>query len=162
MEFFINLPVAGVNAAITDHFVMFFRDVTDQAFDELHNRKSFFHTGVIFMTVVMEGNKVAIVFINPGSGNHRASELTPDVFYYGFGGTFVWICIDVEAVFVFAVTAGLNFFEGGTNSGFPFIQKGGAERIMEESIVKVLDIAPKTVITAATFRNEAVDVRVPF
>ncbi len=51
-EFFINLPVSGINAAVADHFEMFFRDMLDEAFHEIHNRKSFFHIGVIFVAVV--------------------------------------------------------------------------------------------------------------
>ena len=29
VEFFVNLPVAGINTAITDHFIMLFRDMRD-------------------------------------------------------------------------------------------------------------------------------------
>jgi len=38
----------------------------------------------------------------------------------------------------------------------------GAERITEESIVKVIDITPETVITVAALRDQAEDVWVPF
>lgn len=33
----------------------------------------------------MKGDKVAIIFIDPGGGDHRASEITSDVFYNSFG-----------------------------------------------------------------------------
>lgn len=73
---------------------------------------TFFHIGIIFVPVIMESDKVAIVFINPGSGNHGSSEITPDIVYHGFGITFVWLCIDIETVLVFPVTA----LKDGTDS----------------------------------------------
>lgn len=56
---------AGINTAITDHLIVLFRDVSDKALNELHNRNCFFHILLIFMAVVMESDKVAIVFVNP-------------------------------------------------------------------------------------------------
>ena len=64
MKFFINFPVPCINAAVADHFEMFFRDMPDETFYELHNRKGFFHIGVIFVAVVMESDKVAIIFVS--------------------------------------------------------------------------------------------------
>ena len=73
MKFFINFPVPCINAAVADHFEMFFRDMPDETFYELHNRKRFFGIGIIFVAVVMEGDKAAIIFVNPGRGNNGAS-----------------------------------------------------------------------------------------
>lgn len=53
MEFFANLPVAGINTVIADHFVMLFRDV---------------------LTVIMEGNKVTVIAVDPGRSNDRAAK----------------------------------------------------------------------------------------
>ncbi len=111
MEFFVNLPMPCINAAIPDHFVMLFGDMADQAFNEFHNRKCFFHIGIIFVSIIMESDKVAIVFVNPGSGNHGTSEITPNIFYHGLRITFVWFCIDIKAFLVFAVTACFHFFK---------------------------------------------------
>lgn len=162
MEFFINLPVACINAAVADHFIMLFRDMLDETLNKFHNGKRFLHIFVILMTVVMEGNKIAIVIINPGSGNHRTPQVTPDVFYNFFRVASVRFCIDIETIFMFPVTTGFNLFERSADSGFHFIQKGGTERITEEGIVKVIGIAPKSAITIATFRNETVDMGIPF
>ena len=57
--------MACINAAITDHLIMFFWDVSDQPSDELHSRDRFFHVFTIFVAVVMEGNKVPIVAVDP-------------------------------------------------------------------------------------------------
>ncbi len=162
MEFFVNLQMSCINATITDYFVMLFGDMADQASNEFHNRKCFFHIFVIFMPVVMESEKVTIIFINLGSGGHGSSEITLGIFYHGFGITFVWFCIDIEPFLVFPVTACFHLFERVTSFGFHFIQKGGTESIAEEGVVKVADITPETVAAVAAFRNEAVDMRVPF
>ena len=80
VEFFINFPVSCINAAVADHFEMFFRDMPDETSYELHNRKRFFDIGIIFMAVVMEGDKVAIIFVDPGGGNNRTSQIASNVF----------------------------------------------------------------------------------
>ena len=103
MKFFINFPVPCINAAVADHFEMFFRDMPDETFYELHNRKRFFGIGIIFVAVVMEGDKAAIIFVNPGGGNNRTSQIAPNVFYGGSGVAFSWLGIDIETVFVFPV-----------------------------------------------------------
>ena len=114
------------------------------------------------MSIIMESDKVAIVFVNPGSGNHGTSEITPNIFRHGFVIAFVWFCIDIKAFLVFPATAGFHFFKRVSNPGFHFIEKRGAERIAEEGIVKAIDITPETVITVAAFRDQAVDVWAPF
>lgn len=48
---------------------------------------------------------------------------------------------------MFPVTEGLNLSEGGTDSGFQFIEEGGAERITKKGVVKVADAVPKTIVT---------------
>ena len=63
---------------------------------------------------------------------------------------------------MFPVAAGLDFFERGTDSVFHFIKEGGAEGVTKESIVEVADITPEAIVTVTTFRNEAVDVGIPF
>ncbi len=162
MEFFVNLPVAGINTTIADHFVMLFRDMPDKTFYKIHNRDGFFHVFVIFVTIVMEGNKVTVIVVDSGRGNDRAAKVTPNVFYSCFRVAFVWFCIDIKAFFVVTVAGSLRFFKRRIKLCFHLVQKGGAESVTEISVVKIIDIAPEPVIAVATFRNKAVDVRVPF
>ena len=63
---------------------------------------------------------------------------------------------------MFPVAAGLDCFERGADPVFHFIKESGAEGVTKESIVKVIDIAPEAIVTVTTFRNEAVDVGIPF
>ena len=53
----------------------------------------------------MKGHVSAIVRINSGGGNNRASN--------GIRITEVWLGINIESIFVFAVDGGLDFFERG-------------------------------------------------
>lgn len=64
-EFFVDLPVARVKAAITDHFIMLFRDMPDQTLNEFHDRNGFFHISVILVPIVMKGDKFTIALIDP-------------------------------------------------------------------------------------------------
>ena len=64
MEFFVDLPVPGINTAVADHFIMLFRDMADQTLDKFHNRNGFFHIFVILMTVVMKCDKIAVIAVN--------------------------------------------------------------------------------------------------
>ena len=162
MEFFVDLPVPGINTAVADHFIMLFRYMADQTLDKFHHRNGFFHIFVILMTVVMEFDKIAVIAVNAGSGDDGATKIAADVFQDGRGITFIGFCIDVKAVFVLFVTARFLLFKGRSDFGFQFIEQSGTEGITEEGVVKMMDIAPETVIAVSALRNKAMDVRVPF
>ena len=80
MEFFINGTMSGIKAAITDHLEMFFRDVPDKAFDKIHDRNGFLNVLIIFVTIVMERDKITGIRIDPGSGNDRATKIPANIF----------------------------------------------------------------------------------
>lgn len=161
-KFFVNLPVAGINAAITNHFIMFFRDMAYKTLYKFHNRDSFFHVFVILMTVVMKSDEVAIIFIDPGSGDDWTSEIAADIFYDSIRITSVWFCIDVKTIFMLLITEGFYLFKGWTDFAFHFIKQCGPESVAQIIIVEMIDIAPETVVTVATFRDETMDMWVPF
>lgn len=70
----INLAVSGIKAIVPCHFEIFIRDMLDKQFDKVNGRKSLSYEGVVFMPVVMESDVIAIVRINSGEGDDRASE----------------------------------------------------------------------------------------
>ena len=160
-EFIVDLPVACVNAAIADHFIMLIRDMSDKAFDEFHDRNGLFYVLFILVTVVVEGNKFTVILIDPGSGNYRTAEITPDIFYDFFWVAFVRFGVDVEAFGVFPVATGFYLFEGRADLSLHFVEEGGAESVAQESVIKIVDVAPETVIAVSAFRNKAVDMRIP-
>lgn len=162
VELFVNLPMAGIDTAITDHLIMLFRNMPDGPFYEIHNRNGFFHIPVIFVLVVMESDKAAVIFVNPGCGDDGATGIAANIFDGCLGTAFVWLCIYVETFFVLSVTAGFDFFKGRSDRVFHFVKQGGAEGIAQECVVEVIDVTPKTIIAVTAFRNETVDMGIPF
>lgn len=160
-EFFIVLAVAGIKAAIADHFVMLFRDMPDQTLDELHDRDGFLDIFVVLMAVVMESDKVTVVFVNTRGGDDWPAEIAAYIFDDCFGVTGIGHGINVEAILMLPVTACLYFFKRGSDHSFHFIEKSGTESVAEESIVEIFYITPETVIAVTAFGNETMDVRVP-
>lgn len=65
------------------------------------------------MPVVVEGDKVAIVLVNPGSGNDGTAKITCNIFCNDFRITFIRLGINIESVFVLFVTGSFEFFKGG-------------------------------------------------
>ena len=162
MELFVNFPVAGIDAAITDHFIVFFRNMSDKPLYEFHNRDSFFYILVIFVSVVMESDKVAVVFVNPGCGDDGTPEIAANIFDGCFWVAFVGLCIYVKTFLMLLITAGFNFFKGRSDQSFYFVKQGSAEGVAQEGIIEMVDAAPETIVTVSSFRNKTVDMWVPF
>lgn len=162
IEMIVDLAMSCIEAAIADHLEMFFRDMPDETPDEVHGRESFLDIFFIPVTIIVEGDGVAIVVIDPGRGDDRSTKITADVLDDGFRVTKSRFCIDVKALFMILVTLGLRFFEGGAKEGFHLVQESGTKGIAQKGIVEVFDMTPETVITIPTFGNEAMDMRIPF
>ena len=161
-EFFVDLPVPGINAAIADHLKMFFRDMADQTLYKLHDRDGLFHICIILMAVVMEGNEVTIIFVNAGSCDHRTAKIAADILDNSFRVTVIGFGIDIEAVFMLAVAAGLYFFKRRADLSFQFIQESSTESVAQISIVEMMSFAPEAIVAVTALRNKAMDMRVPF
>ena len=114
------------------------------------------------MPVIVESDVTAIIGIDAGRGNNGAAEVAADVFYNAAGVTEVWLCIDIETVFIFFVDGSFRFFEGGADTGFQFIEEGSLEGLAEVGVVEVFHVAPGTVIRESAFGKEAVDMGIPF
>lgn len=128
---------------------MFFRDVADETFYEIHNRQSFFHILFIFVTVIVESNGISVIPVNPGSGNYRSAKIAVDVFGHYFRIAEIWFCIDIEALFMLSVTFRFYLFERRFDPVFQFIEKSIV-------VVKVFHMTPETIITVASFGKDAV------
>ena len=114
------------------------------------------------MAVIVEGDKVAIIFINTGSGDNGAAKITANIFGNGFWIAFIGFGVDIEAMFMVFIAGCFYFFERRAECCLQFIQKSSAKGIAEVSVIKVFYITPKAVITVSSFRDEAMNVRVPF
>ena len=54
------------------------------------------------------------------------------------------------------------FFKGRADFCLHLIKQGGTESVAEISVVEMTDIAPETVIAVPAFRNETMDMGIPF
>lgn len=109
----IGMAMASVEAIITDHLEMLFRDVADELFDEQHSRDSLMDQDIIFVSVVMESNSVSslVVGIDTGSGNNGTAKIAADVVEDSGGIAFVVFGINIEAVFRIVVDVGFETLE---------------------------------------------------
>ena len=97
-EFSVRITVTGIDAVITNHLEVLFRDMSDETLYEIQNRDGFINKFVIFVSVVVESHEITIVFINAGSGNYRASEISANVFSNGCRIGEARFGINIEAV----------------------------------------------------------------
>ena len=73
------MTMTCIKAAITNHFEIFFGNMSNQTFNEINSRNGFNDEFVIFMAVVMKGNRVAIIVINARGSDDRATEIATDI-----------------------------------------------------------------------------------
>ena len=114
------------------------------------------------MTVIVERDRITVIVIDPGSSDDRPSKITTDILSDYFGVTEIRFRIDIETMFMFAVTSCFYFFKRRPDPDFQFIEESGAESTAEIVIVKVPDMTPGAVITETAFGEEAVDMGIPF
>ena len=114
------------------------------------------------MPVVMKSDQITIIFVNTGSGNDRTTKISADVFCDNSGITFIGFGVNIEAMFMVSIAGCFYFFERRAERCLQFIQKSSAKGIAKVSVIKVFYITPKAVITVSSFRDEAMNVRVPF
>lgn len=161
MKCFVSFTVTGIETIVSGHFKMFFRDVLDQKFYKIQCRNRFFNVCIILVSVVMESDEITIIGINPGSSNHRAAQITGDIFHDGIRVTEIRFCIDIETIFVLIIDGSFDLFKRGADMFFHFTQQSSLESFAQIRIMEVINISPKAVIREATFRKEAVDMGIP-
>ena len=160
----VGLTVTSIETVVSNHLEMFFGDVSDQSFDEIHGRNGFVDKTVIFVSVVMEGDGISnfVIGINTGSSNDGAPKISTDVFENSGRAAFAAFGIDIETVFGIAVNSSFETFEFRRKPFLKQIQKDGLEGFTQKNVVEVRNRAPKAKFVDATFRNKTVDMRVPF
>lgn len=159
---FVCIPASGIKPIVTCHFKVFFRDVLNQELYKINDRKCPFYKGIVLVPVIVKSDIAAIIGINPFEGNDGASEIAADIFNHRIGITEIGFCINIKTILILTVDKGFRFFERRSNAGFKKIEEGCLKGLSKKGIVKMLDDTPKAVIREAAFRNETVDMRVPF
>ena len=164
VEQLVGIAVPGVNAIITDHLKVLFRDVPDKAFDEIHGGDCLDNIFFIFVPVVMEGDSIIFFVkrIDAGCGDDRASQVSANVFQDFVGIAFPRPGINIETVFVIPVAGCLDLFEGRADFSLHLVQESRSKSIAQELVVKMLFNAPESVVSKTSFGDQTVDVRVPF
>ena len=112
--------------------------------------------------MIVESDRITVIVIDPGSSDDRPAKITTDILSDYFGVTENRFSIDIETMFMFAVTSCFYFFKRRPDPDFQFIEESGAESTAEIVIVKVPDMTPGAVITVTAFGEEAVDMGIPF
>lgn len=112
--------------------------------------------------MIVESDRITVIVINPGSSDDRPAKITTNILSDYFGVTEIRFSIDIETMFMFAVTSCFYFFKRRPDPDFQFIEESGAESTAEIVIVKVPDMTPGAVITETAFGEEAVDMGIPF
>lgn len=109
----VGLTVTSIEPVVSNHLEMFFGDVTDQSFDEIHGRNGFVDKTVILVSVVMEGDGISnfVIGINTGSSNDGATKISADVFENSGRTAFGAFGVDIETVFCVAVNSCFETFE---------------------------------------------------
>lgn len=95
--------------------------MTDKPLHEFQGGNGYENKFVVFMSVEVKSNEVAIILINAGRGNNRAAEVSADVFCDNGRITEIRFGIDVETIFLIVVDRSLDFFERVTDSPMNFI-----------------------------------------
>ena len=114
------------------------------------------------MPVIMKSDIFTVIRINTVQSNNRAPQVSADVFNDRLCVAKIRFCKDIEAIGIFFVNMRFRFSEGRANTFFHFVKKCGLERFAEKGVVEMLYDTPKAIIGEAAFRNQAVNMRIPF
>ena len=161
-EPFVALSVACIDAIVTYLLKMLFRDMLDETVYEIKCGDSFHDQFVIFMAVIVEGDRITVIMVNAGSSDDGPAEIAADVFSYSVGVTLIGFSINIETVFVVSVDRGLDLFERRADLGFQFIQERSLEGIPHKTVAEVWEGTPEAGVTDTALGDEAVDVGIPF
>lgn len=162
VQFPVNFALPCIKAIITYHFEVPFRDMLDEELDKIYYRKCPFHISIIFVAVIVEGNRFAVIGIDTFQRDYGPAKVAADVLYNLFRVTKIWFGIDIETIFIFAVDVCFCFFEGSADVAFHFTKEGSLESMAEVSIVEMFNGTPEAVIRIAAFGDKAVDMGIPF
>lgn len=160
----VGLAMASIDTVITDHLKVFFRDVSDEPFDEVHGRNGLVNKDIIFVSVVVEGNGISklVIGVNTGRGNHGTAEIAADIVEDSRGTAFVAFSVNVEAILGVAVNGSFEAFEIWGESALKEIEQDSLESLAKESVVEVRNSTPEAKLIDTAFRDKTVNVRIPF
>lgn len=149
----IGMAMSSIDAVITDHLKVFFRDVSDESFDKVHSRNGLMNKEIIFVSVVVEGNSISnlVIGVDARSGNNGTAKIAADVVEDRGRIAFVALSVNVETVFGIAINGSFESFEFRRKLLLKQIEEDGLEGMAEEGIVEVRNGAPESELVDSAF-----------
>ena len=154
--------VLCINAVVADHFKMLVRDMYDQAFDKVNGGDAFCNRFMVLMALIMKRHIIPVIVINPGSSNDRSAKVSADVLNGDIRRTQVGFGSNIKAFGVVFVDLIFKLLKRSTQFKGEQIQKDFAEGQAKEVIIKMGIRSPGSKVASAAFRNEGMDVWIPF
>ena len=151
-----------INAIVAYHFKMPVRDMYDQTIDKVNGRDTFGDGFMILMALIMERHTIPVIGINPGSSNDRSSKVPADIFNGDIRRTQVRFGSNIKAFGMIFVNLIFKLFKRRPQLRREFVQKYFTESQAQEDIIKMGIGPPGSKVASAAFRNESMDVRIPF
>lgn len=111
----------GIDAVVTYLFEMFFRDMLDEPVNEIKGGEGLHDQFAILMAVIVKGDHVAVIFVNAGSGDDRATKIAPNIFGNNLRVTLIRFSMDIETIFMVPIDGGLNLFEVRADFGLELL-----------------------------------------
>ena len=150
-----------IDTVITDHLKEFFRDMSDQTADKVHDGDCLLNVFFVLMPVVIKGDILSVIVQDALCRDYRTAKISADILKDFGRFTFFGFCIYVESVLMVPINSSFCLFKRVAKSFVQQAEESGLERVPEQLVVKVMDIPPEAFIAQAALRNKAVDVRVP-
>ena len=133
----------------------------DESLHKVENRNTFCDGFIVFVARVMKGNGIAVITVNPRSGDNRSAEISADILDGDVGGAEIRFCTDIETIGMILVNVIFDLAERRPDSLGHLFEKDFPESVPKESIIEVLNRPPGREVAGAAFGNKAMDMRVP-
>lgn len=109
----------------------------------------------------MKAYRIAVITVNPRSGDNRSAEISADILDGDVGSAEIRFCTDIETIGMILVNVIFDLAERRSDSLGHLFEKDLAESVPKESIIEVLNRSPGREVAGAAFGNKAMDMRVP-
>lgn len=143
--------VFGIKAIIADHFKMFVRNMADKPLDKVQGGKGFMNKNAVFVAVVMKGDGLAIIGVNPGSGNDGSSQIAANIVGNLMGIADIGFGINIKPLGAEFINQGFHGIKRRTETGGQMIKQSGPEGKAEEVEIEMTDFAPGSPVTGSPF-----------
>jgi len=141
---------------------MLFWDMYNKPPDKIKRGDTFSPKFIIFMGCIVKGYRFSIIGINTGGCYDRSSQITADIFDGSIRRTGIRFGSDIKAILMFFIDFIFDFLKGRANKFRHAFKKDFAEGIAEECVIKMLNIAPRSKVAGTAFRNQGMNMGVPF